>query len=83
MLIVACFIEVHLFMYFLLLCIFILFLLCEVIMYGNIDIYICVIIILSLYIYIFFFIIIIFFTSSAYILIVWSDYVWKYSFHFI
>ncbi len=42
MLIVACFIEVHLCMYFLLLWKNFLFLLCEVIMYGNIDIYIYV-----------------------------------------
>ncbi len=71
MLIVACFIEVHLFMYFLLLWKKCLFLLCEVIMNGNIDIYICVIIILSLslYIYIHFYFIL-FCTSSAYILIV-------------
>ncbi len=82
MLIVACFIEVHLFMYFLLLWIFF-FLLCEVIMYGNIDIYICVIIILSLSIYIYNYYFILFFTSSAYILIVWSDYVWKYNFYLI
>ncbi len=56
MLIVACFIEVHLFMYFLLLWNFFFLLLCEVIMYGNIDIYIYVLLSyylsLSIYIYI-------------------------------